>query len=160
MPLLGADIGTFKIHRSQIPTHHRRYRRGIIYTLICSAINHSLLPLSTGLVPTFYKSKLIMKDWNDVEVRMSLCPWLSRYLIGIVVLLRRVSAPGKLQCSAGQVLLTQCILFEAPYHKFSFASNSHQPPFRIPIHIQDLLTALIPTCPKGIKRCDSTFSTA
>jgi hypothetical protein len=45
------------------------YRRGINSTLICSLINHSLLPLSTGAVPTFYRSDLMMKDWDDVEVR-------------------------------------------------------------------------------------------
>jgi hypothetical protein len=32
-------------------------------------INHSLLSLSTGAVPTVYTSDLIMKDWDDVEVR-------------------------------------------------------------------------------------------
>ena len=49
-----------------------RSRRGINSTLICSLINlidYSLLPLSTGAVPTSYSSDLIMKDWDDVEVR-------------------------------------------------------------------------------------------
>jgi hypothetical protein len=32
-------------------------------------INHSLLSLSTGAVPTVYISDLVMKDWDDVEVR-------------------------------------------------------------------------------------------
>lgn len=32
-------------------------------------INHSLLFLSTGALPTKYTSKLIMKDWDDTEVR-------------------------------------------------------------------------------------------
>ena len=38
------------------------------YSSAC-LINHSLLLLSTGAMPTQYASKLIMEDWDDIEVR-------------------------------------------------------------------------------------------
>jgi hypothetical protein len=44
---------------------HERYK----FYLICSLINRSLFPLSTEAVPTFYRSRFIMRDWDDVEVR-------------------------------------------------------------------------------------------
>ena len=39
------------------------------FSLSARLINHSLRFLSTGAVPTEYTSELIMKDWDDVEVR-------------------------------------------------------------------------------------------